>query len=202
MVRRALIIAVGWAYIAALVAVIVVGIAALVALIVAVIVYLLDFSTRELEMSRVVGPAGLVAWLLLPVAAGISVWTAAYGSTQRYSLKRASLAIVLALVTALLMWFTGSLALPMIALAVGWSVAIPVEHPGRWLARIALAMAVLPLFPVWDGRGIEVVLLAAAIGPGAAGLSVVLGDSAWSGVVKLRSRGDEGGIRAPNSLDA
>ena len=199
--RRALWIAVGWAYVAALAAVIVIAVASLVALIVVLVVYLLDFSSRQFEPRAVWSPAQVVAWFVLPAAGGIAIWTAAYGSTQRGSVGRGMAAIAVSALVSLLMWFTGSLALPMLALAVGWAVAIPAEHPGRWLARIVLAVAVLPVFPVWDRKGLELVVPFVAAGPIVAGLSVFVGDLGWSLAVRLRSRGDGGVERAPSSLD-
>ena len=51
--------------------------------------------------------------------------------------------------------------------------------------------------------GLEVVVLFAALGPlSSPALSVFLGDLTWSVVVRLRSRGDGGVVRAPSSLDA
>lgn len=200
-VRRALWIAVAWAYVAMLAAVLVVAVAALVAVLVGLIVYLVDFAGREFTLASAWAPARVVAWLALPAAGALAIWTAAYGSTQQRSFRRGIVAIALGAVTGLVLWLTGSLALPMVVLAFGWAVAIPVEHPGRWLVRIVLASAAIPLFPAWDNRGIEVVALLVALGPVAAGLSVWLGDALWAAVVALRSRGDGDPIRSPTSLD-
>lgn len=200
-VRRALWIAVAWAYVAVLAALVVIAVAALVALIVVLIVYLLDFSSRRFEIDTVLSPAILVAWVVFPAAGAVAIWTAAYGSTRRRSVGRGTAAIAIGTLGGVGMWLTGSLALPMLALALGWTIAIPAEHAARWLARIALAVALVPAFPTWDGAGLGVVASAAAIGPLAAGLSVYLGDLGWTLAVRLRSRGDGGVVRSPTSLD-
>lgn len=202
MVRRALWIAVAWAYVTLLAALLVIAVAGLVALLVNLIVYLVDFANREFTLAGAWAPARVVAWLVLPAAGALAIWTAAYGSTQQRSFRRAAVAIGVGAVSGLVMWLTGSLALPMVALTLGWAVAIPVEHPGRWLVRIVLGAAAIPLFPAWDNRGIEVVAGLVALGPVAAGLSVWFGDALWAAVVALRSRGEGEGIRAPSSLDA
>ena len=200
-VRRALWIAVAWAYVALLGAVLVIGVAGLVALLVGLIVYLVDFASREFTLASAWAPARIVAWLTLPAAGALAIWTAAYGSTQQGSFRRAAVAIGVGAVSGLVMWLTGSLALPMVVLTLGCTVAIPVEHPGRWLVRIVLGAAAIPLFPAWDNRGIEIVASLVALGPVAAGLSVWFGDALWAAVVALRSRGEGDAIRAPSSLD-
>ena len=196
--RRALLIAVAWAYVAALAAAIAIAFSALIALIVVLVVYLVDYGNREMEYAAVMGPAQVVAWMAIPLAAGLAIWTAGYGATQSDSIRRTVVGIAAAGMTGMAMWLIGSLALPMIVLAVGWAIAIPVEHPGRWIARIVVAVALLPLFPGWAGAGADVVAVSVAVSPVVAGTSVFLGDLGWSVSVRLRSRGDGGVVRGPD----
>ena len=190
-----------WSYVAALAALLVVGVATLVALLVILVIYLLDFSTRELDLATVWSPAIVVGWIVGPIAVGISVWVGAYGSTQRDSIRRGTLAVGAAAVGAVFMWFIGSLGIVAVALAAGWAFAIPAEHAGRWLVRVLAVLGVLPFYPIWDDVGVGVIVLAALSGPVVAGMSVLIGDLAWMAMLRVRARGGEETIRAPTSLD-
>ena len=200
-VRRALWIAVAWSYVAALGAILVVGITALVALIVMLVLYLLDFSTRQLDLAAAWSLAIAVGWVAGPVAIAISIWVAAYGSTQRNSVRSGTLAVGAASVGALVLWVTGSLGIVTVALAAGWAFAIPTEHAGRWIARVLLAIGLLPVYPIWDGVGVEVIVFAAITGPIVAGISVLVGDLLWILMLRLRARGQTETMRSPTSLD-
>ena len=200
-VRRAVWIAVAWAYVAALAALLFVGLTLLVAAVVLLVVFVFDGADRELIWSNVWSPARIVAWVVFPLAGAVAVWTAAYGSTQESSLRRGVLAVSAAAVGGLAMWLAGSLALPLVGLTLGWTFAVPAEHPARWFVRLILAAVAVPFYPSWDGQSQWVVAAVVATGPAAAGLSVWVGDALWSAAAKLRSRGDGGVVRAPSSLD-
>ena len=178
-VRRAIGIAVTWAYVAGLAALIVVALAAVVAMMVAAIVYLVDFANRTREFEVVRGPTVFMAWVALPVAAVASIWTSAYASTRAQTVVRASAGVVGLVLGALLMWRTQSTAIAMLPTAVGWSLAIPVEHPGRIGARIVLPLVAVLFFPSWPAMSVLLMVAWLGLGPAVGGGLVLLGDMAW-----------------------
>jgi cell division protein FtsW (lipid II flippase) len=198
---RALWISVAWSYVASLGALLAVGLAALVSAIVVLVVYLLDFSSKELEIATAWGPAVLVGWIASPIAVAVSIWVAAYGSTQRESVRRATGAVVLASLIGLVLWFTGSLGMVVVVLAVGWTFAIPAEHPGRWVARLVGAIVAFRFYPIWDGVGTEVIVACVLSAPLVAGASVFVGDLVWGGALRMRARSNDETLRAPSSLE-
>ena len=67
-VRRAVWIAVGWAYVAALAALVLVGLAVLVAVVVTLAISVFDASNRGFQMADVWPPVRVVAWVVFPLA--------------------------------------------------------------------------------------------------------------------------------------
>lgn len=203
LVRRAVGIAVTWAYVAGLAALIMVALAALVSLAVVAIVYLVDFAERELELEAIRSPTVFMAWIVAPAAALVSVWSAAYGSTREHSIPRAAVGVAAGLVVALLMWGLESTALVLLALSFGWSFAIPVDHPGRWGTRVVLPVVATLLYPRWPAMSVVDLVLWLGTGPAVAGALVLLGDMGWDGIRWMRGRGEaEMVAKAPSTEDA
>ena len=198
-VRRALWIAVGWSYVAALGSALVVGLTALIALIVDLVASL--SADRGFDASSAWSLAEIVAWIALPIGLAVSVWVAAYGSTRRGSLKSGTIAVAAAAVAGAIAWFTGNLAIVVVGLGVGWAVAMPAEHPARWILRLLPAVALLFVYPDWDGEAAWLIALALITGPLVGGLCVILGDLVWTVVQRLRIRGSGETVRSPTSLD-
>ncbi len=189
-VRRGIGIGITWAYVAGLAAVVMVALATLVALAVAATVYLVDFANRAFDLEVVRGPTSFMAWVALVGAAAASVWAVAFASTRSQSVLTASAGATGLVLGALLMWRVQSTAIAMLPLAVGWSVAIPVEHPGRLLARILPPLVAVLFFPSWPSMSVVSIVAWMAAGPLVGGGLALLGDLGWSGVARIRGTDD------------
>jgi hypothetical protein len=201
-VRRAVGIGITWAYVAGLAAVTMIVLAALVALAVAGIVYLIDFSNREMEFDAIMRPTVVVAWIVLPLGAAATVWASAYASTRSQSILRGLAGVVAMFASGLLMWGTQSTAIGLLPLALGWAIAIPVGHPGRIGVRLILPVLAVIFFPTWPGMSVLSLVIWLAIGPALAGGLTLLGDLGWTSARWMRGKSEaEMVARAPSTED-
>ena len=202
--RRAGMVGAVWAYAGGIAAALVILLAAGVALAANGIIYLADYGSRTFDGANVSTAVSVVFWIVVPAAFAVSVWSTAYASTTRRSVMRGSAAIVAGGVLALLFHLSGISGALLAGLGVGWSIAIPAEHPARWAARAVLPVVLgAMLFPGWDeGLGIPPTVLILALSPALAALFVWLSDVAYQGLVTVRQRSDGGTVgRAPSSID-
>lgn len=200
-VWRALGISVAWSYVAGLAALVLVGVVALVSLIVNLVGYFFDSVRDGFDLGTAWEPAVLVGWIVAPIALGVSIWVAAYGSTSSESVRRSFIATALAAIVGVGLWFAGTLGFVVATPAVGWTMAIPAEHPQRWVVRLLGAGAAVAFYPPWDELSTVALSAGVVTAPLVAGLCVLIGDLVWIGVDRVRSRRSEDTLRAPSSLD-
>ena len=203
-VRRAVWVGVVWAYVAGLAASMLMALAAGVALAANGIIYLADYGRRTFETTDVLSAVSLVFWIVVPLAFGLSVWSATYASTTSQSVARGAVAIAAGALLGLLFHLSGFSGAALAGLGLGWAIAVPAEHPTRWAVRAALPVLVgAMIFPRWDGLSLQIVVLVLAITPALAGLFVWLSDVAYQGLVTSRQERDTAGAvgRTPTSID-
>lgn len=201
-VRRAFGIAITWAYVGGLAAATMIALAALVALAVATVVYLIDFSNRDLELEVLRRPTVFMAWVVLPLTAAATVWASAYASTRSRSVLRGLAGVAGMAAAALVLWKTQSTAISLLPLAIGWAVAIPVGHPGRIGVRLVLPVLAVLLFPTWPGMSVLSLGVWLGIGPVLAGGLALLGDLGWVSARWMRAKSDaELVARSPSTED-
>jgi hypothetical protein len=202
--RRASTVGAVWAYACGIAAALVILLAAGVALAANGIVYLADYGSRTFESENVATAVTVVFWIVVPAAFAVSVWSSAYASTTRRSVMRGTAAILAGGLVALLFHLSGVSGAALAGLGLGWSIAIPAEHPARWGARAVLPVILgAVLFPSWDdGLSVPITVLILALSPALAALFVWLSDVAYQGLVTVRQRSDGGTVgRAPSSID-
>jgi hypothetical protein len=151
------------------------GVVALIALGIA------SFSKQSGEVMRAVA----VAWWVIAATAGvILVWVAAYASTSWGSRRRLLVGAGVGLALGAGYVLLGAELGVVVGLAAGWAVVIPAERTERIIARsvpaLLLGLISLPGLTRLAYAGVFVA------SPWAAALLVLLGDTAWTAVARLR----------------
>ena len=174
---RPLGVAVLWAFAAALAGGAIVGLASLLAAVITGVVWLFD---RSVSVPGAMGDTlRIAAWIFAPVGIAISVWVAAYGSTQEGSIPRSLVAAPAAIAVAAGLLFLDSAGLLAAALGLGWGLAIPAGSPMRAAARgLPLLVAALVVARLGELSGSEI-LVYLLLSPIAAAVTVFLADLPW-----------------------
>lgn len=190
LVRRAVGIAVMWAYVAAFGVLVLGAIAGLVLVASSGILYLANFGERTFVLRDVLDPLRYVALFVIPLGFGAAVWAAAFGSTRSGSFARAVFATAIGLLVGLLFHlldFSGAL---LAALATGWAVALPADHVGRWGVRGGIGVLLAVFSPRWEGLTLTNGVVLLVLTPIVAGVIVWLADYVWFGINSMRVRSE------------
>ena len=174
---RPLGVAVLWAFAAALAGGAIVGLASLIAAGITGVVWLFDRSVSV--PSAMADTLQIAAWIFAPIGIAISVWVAAYGSTQEGSIPRTLVAAPAAIAIAAGLLFLDSAGLLAAALALGWGLAIPAGSPVRAAARgLPVLIAALLVARLGDLSTAETVVYL-MLSPIVAAAAVFLADLPW-----------------------
>jgi hypothetical protein len=180
-VRRSVTIAALWSMVASVVgAMVVVSVGLIVAAVVG-IAWLVSSGEGALADFDVVWQAARVAtWVVAALVIAVSVWVAAYSSTEWGSRPRAVPAIGGAAVATTAYFLLGSAGLVLAGLGMGWAIAIPAGRIGRVAARAVvclLAGLVVPSIDRLSGGTLAAVLVAS---PWGAALLCWVADGLWT----------------------
>lgn len=177
-VGRSLLVACLWSLALALFGALALGVTALIALAIA------TFSDRG-DLVRAVTTGG---WVIAAIAGALLVWVAAYASTGWGSRRRTLVGVAVGLALGAGYTLLGAELGVVVGLAVGWAVVIPAERVERVLARSlpALLAGVVSL-PAMSRLAFGGLVTAA---PWIAALLVLIGDAAWTAVVRVRGSGE------------
>ena len=119
-------------------------------------------------------------WVVAVLAIAVSVWVAAYASTEWGSRPRALVAIVATAVAVAAYFFLGSSGLIVAGLGLGWAIAIPAERIGRIAVRAVTALAVALAAPSFESLSGAMLALVLALSPWVAALLFWVSDGAWT----------------------
>ena len=180
-VRRSVTIAALWSMVAVVVGAIIVLLAGLVAAAVVGVAWLARSGEAELARTENIWQAaGVSTWIAAGLALAVSVWVAAYASTEWGSRPRAILAIVGAAVATTAFALLESTGLVVAGLGMGWAIAIPAERVARVAVRAVACLLAGLAFPdigALSGGVLAVVLVAS---PWAAALLCWAADALWA----------------------
>jgi hypothetical protein len=124
------------------------------------------------------------AWIIGGVDIVVLVWVVAYASTGWGSRGSSVVGSIAGLGIAVGYVLLGSLGGPVAGLALGWSIVIPAEHPGRVAARALPALIAALFAPGVTSAGPGLLVATALLSAWVAAFFVSLGDAIWSAVVR------------------
>jgi hypothetical protein len=187
-VRRSLLIAALWSMVASLVGATGVMLVGLIAAAVAGVAWLISSGDSSLaNLDLVWQSVGVATWVVAGLVMAVSVWVAAYSSTEWGSRPRALLGIAGAAVATAAYYLLGSGGLVLAGLGMGWAIAIPAERVGRLAGRAVVCLLAALLMPAIDALSGGLLAIVIAVSPWGAAVLCWVADALWALAMRRRT---------------
>jgi hypothetical protein len=144
-----------------------------------------DSSLANLDL--VWQSVGVATWIVAGLVMAVSVWVAAYSSTEWGSRPRAFLGIAGAAVATAAYYLLGSGGLVLAGLGMGWAIAIPAERIGRLAGRAVVCLSAALVMPAIDALPGGLLAIVIVASPWAAALLCWVVDALWALMMKRRT---------------